>query len=44
MASSYDTLHSDDLGKWGKHLWELLLEVLEWSKGLGQLTIKSVSN
>ncbi|KDR73369.1 hypothetical protein GALMADRAFT_72471, partial [Galerina marginata CBS 339.88] len=24
-ASSYDTLHSDDLGKWGKHMWELLL-------------------
>ncbi|KAF8149988.1 hypothetical protein B0H34DRAFT_785238 [Crassisporium funariophilum] len=28
-AYSYDTLHSDDLGKWGKHLWELLLNVLE---------------
>lgn len=28
-AYSYDTLHSDDLGKWGDHLWDLLLEVLE---------------
>ena len=29
-AISYDTLHSDDLGKWGKHLWALLLNsVLE---------------
>ncbi|KAF8804429.1 hypothetical protein BYT27DRAFT_7106963 [Phlegmacium glaucopus] len=28
-AYSYDTLHSDDLGKWGKHLWVLLLNVLE---------------
>jgi hypothetical protein len=22
-------LHSDDLGKWGKHLWPLVLNVLE---------------
>ncbi|KAJ7033038.1 hypothetical protein C8F04DRAFT_1396277 [Mycena alexandri] len=28
-AYSYGTLHSDDLGKWGHHLWPLLLEVLE---------------
>ncbi|KAJ7084993.1 hypothetical protein C8R44DRAFT_753060 [Mycena epipterygia] len=28
-AYSYDTLHSDDPGKWGHHLWTLLLEVLE---------------
>ncbi|KAF8263167.1 hypothetical protein EI94DRAFT_1598647 [Lactarius quietus] len=28
-AYSYDTLHSDDLGKWGKHLWVLLIAVLE---------------
>ncbi|KAA1474760.1 hypothetical protein DENSPDRAFT_906474 [Dentipellis sp. KUC8613] len=27
-ALSYDTLHSDDIGKWGKHLWPLLLQVL----------------
>jgi len=27
-AVSYDTLHSDDIGKWGKHLWPLLLDVL----------------
>ncbi|KAF8980125.1 hypothetical protein BDQ17DRAFT_1517813 [Cyathus striatus] len=31
-ASSYDTLHSDDLGKWGKHLWNLVLEILEHTK------------
>ncbi|KAJ7574853.1 hypothetical protein C8J56DRAFT_1064268 [Mycena floridula] len=28
-AASYDVLHFDDLGKWGKHLWPLLLRVLE---------------
>ncbi|KAJ7897727.1 hypothetical protein B0H14DRAFT_2494751 [Mycena olivaceomarginata] len=28
-AYSYDTLHSDDLGKWGHHLWKLLSDVLE---------------
>ncbi|KAJ7306665.1 hypothetical protein DFH08DRAFT_516164 [Mycena albidolilacea] len=28
-AYSYDTLHTDDLGKWGHHLWPLLLDVLE---------------
>ncbi|KAJ7204211.1 hypothetical protein C8J57DRAFT_1454650 [Mycena rebaudengoi] len=28
-AYSYDTLHSDDLGKWGHHLWDLLLDELE---------------
>ncbi|KAJ6453504.1 hypothetical protein C8R45DRAFT_1192699 [Mycena sanguinolenta] len=28
-AYSYDTLHSDDLGKWRHHLWPLLLEELE---------------
>ncbi|KAJ7617483.1 hypothetical protein DFH06DRAFT_1062143 [Mycena polygramma] len=28
-AYSYDTLHSDDLGKWGHHLWPLLLKELE---------------
>ncbi|KAJ7455773.1 hypothetical protein FB451DRAFT_1515464 [Mycena latifolia] len=28
-AYSYDTLHSDDLGKWGDHLWPLLLAQLE---------------
>ena len=29
MAYCYDVLHSDDLGKWGKHLWPLILDVLE---------------
>ncbi|KAJ7581540.1 hypothetical protein C8J56DRAFT_1057519 [Mycena floridula] len=28
QAVSYDVLHFDDTGKWGKHLWPLLLEVL----------------
>ncbi|PPQ87069.1 hypothetical protein CVT25_000049 [Psilocybe cyanescens] len=37
-ASSYDTLHSDDLGKWGKHLWDLLLIVLEACGKKGELT------
>lgn len=37
-ALSYDTLHSDDLGKWGKHIWELLLEVLEDLGMKGALT------
>ncbi|KAF8214604.1 hypothetical protein K438DRAFT_1562992 [Mycena galopus ATCC 62051] len=36
-AYSYDTLHSDDLGKWGHYLWVLLLEVLEELQGKGSL-------
>ncbi|KAG8689331.1 hypothetical protein FRC08_010999 [Ceratobasidium sp. 394] len=28
-ALSYDTLHTDDLGRWGKHLWPLLKETLK---------------
>ncbi|KAJ7713580.1 hypothetical protein B0H14DRAFT_2644754 [Mycena olivaceomarginata] len=27
-AISYDTLHADDTGKWGKHLWPLLQDTL----------------
>lgn len=27
-ALSYDTLHCDDLGRWGKHIWVLLQEQL----------------
>ncbi|KAJ7769544.1 hypothetical protein B0H14DRAFT_3116658 [Mycena olivaceomarginata] len=34
-AYSYDTLHSDDLGKWGHHLWKLLLDELENLKQKG---------
>ncbi|KAJ7266539.1 hypothetical protein C8J57DRAFT_1068778, partial [Mycena rebaudengoi] len=34
-AYSYDTLHSDDLGKWGHHLWDLLLESLDEVNGKG---------
>ncbi|KAJ3488350.1 hypothetical protein NLJ89_g11626 [Agrocybe chaxingu] len=37
-AVSYDTLHSDDIGKWGKHLWPLLLAVLEKHHVKGHLT------
>ncbi|KAF8142215.1 hypothetical protein K438DRAFT_2114720 [Mycena galopus ATCC 62051] len=36
-AYSYDTLHSDDLGKWGHHLWPLLLDELEKLKQKGPL-------
>ena len=36
---SYDTLRSDDLGKWGKHLWVLLLKpVLEDTGSRGKVT------
>jgi hypothetical protein len=41
-AISYDTLHSDDLGKWGKHLWVLLLQVLENGGTLGKVTQRYV--
>ncbi|KAI0309540.1 hypothetical protein OF83DRAFT_1071905, partial [Amylostereum chailletii] len=37
-AYSYDTLHSDDLGKWGKHLWTLILNALENEQCKGSLT------
>lgn len=29
LAVSYDLLHKDDSGKWGKHLWKLLLDVIK---------------
>jgi len=32
-AYCYDVLHSDDLGKWGKHLWPLTLDVLDSISG-----------
>ncbi|KAJ6550186.1 hypothetical protein B0H19DRAFT_1298710 [Mycena capillaripes] len=38
-ANSYDLLHSDEGGKWGKHLWVLLLEVLKESGFKGRLTM-----
>ena len=41
-ASCYDTLHSDDLGKWGKHMWELLPFVLGDLGKKGELTWKWV--
>ncbi|KAJ7331509.1 hypothetical protein DFH08DRAFT_814819 [Mycena albidolilacea] len=37
-AISYDTLHADDSGKWGKHLWPLLQEVLAASGLKGMIT------
>ncbi|KAJ7125530.1 hypothetical protein C8R43DRAFT_1146762, partial [Mycena crocata] len=37
-AVSYDTLHADDSGKWGKHLWPLLQEVLSRSGLKGMIT------
>lgn len=39
-AYSYDTLHSDDGGKWGKHIWPLVLDVLGKSGMKGILTMK----
>ncbi|KAF7331235.1 hypothetical protein MKEN_00000400 [Mycena kentingensis (nom. inval.)] len=36
-AYSYDTLHSDDLGKWRDHLWEPLLDAIEGLDLSGQL-------
>lgn len=39
-AYSYDTLHSDDLGKWGHHLWPLLLDELEKLKQKGPFAEK----
>lgn len=38
QAYSYDTLHSDDGGKFGRHLWPLLLDVLEKDRVKGKLT------
>ncbi|EJD44286.1 hypothetical protein AURDEDRAFT_65386, partial [Auricularia subglabra TFB-10046 SS5] len=29
LARSYDLLHFDDLGKWGKHLWVLLKQIMK---------------
>ncbi|KAG1844256.1 hypothetical protein C8R48DRAFT_780313 [Suillus tomentosus] len=39
LAISYDKLYADDLGKFGKHLWPLLLSVLEELNAKGQLTV-----
>lgn len=41
-AYCYDLLHSDDLGLWGKHLFEFLLEVLAKLKRKGDLNRKYV--
>ena len=41
-ASCYDTLHLDNLGKGGKHMWELLLFVLGDLGKKGKLTWKWV--
>ncbi|KAF7967343.1 hypothetical protein HWV62_34677 [Athelia sp. TMB] len=37
-AYCYDVLHSDDIGKWGKHLWPLLLVVMGKESSKGYLT------
>ncbi|KAJ7700284.1 hypothetical protein B0H14DRAFT_3034133 [Mycena olivaceomarginata] len=37
-AISYDTLHADDSGKWGKHLWPLLQDTLATSGLKGMIT------
>ncbi|GJE89869.1 hypothetical protein PsYK624_059800 [Phanerochaete sordida] len=37
MATSYDVLHADDLGKFGHHLWPLTLEILKDAGYLGRL-------
>ncbi|EGN91960.1 hypothetical protein SERLA73DRAFT_66573, partial [Serpula lacrymans var. lacrymans S7.3] len=37
---SYDKLHSDDLGKWGKHIWPLLLNVLVEDGNKGHMARK----
>ncbi|KAF8577038.1 hypothetical protein K439DRAFT_1622385 [Ramaria rubella] len=39
LECSYDLLHADDIGKWGKHLWPLLLEILGTLKKKGELSI-----
>ncbi|KAJ7082343.1 hypothetical protein C8R43DRAFT_1092786 [Mycena crocata] len=36
---TYDVLHSDDLGKWGKHLWPILMRALEERGFKGRLTM-----
>jgi hypothetical protein len=41
-AISYDTLHADDTGKWGKHLWPLLQDTLAAAGLKGMITTKSV--
>jgi len=41
-AYGYDTLHSDDLGKWGGHLWPRLLVELENLKQKGSFAEKCV--
>ncbi|KAJ7347355.1 hypothetical protein DFH08DRAFT_914503 [Mycena albidolilacea] len=38
-ANSYDLLHSDESGKWGKHLWSLPNDVLKDSGYKGRLTM-----
>ncbi|KAF8582039.1 hypothetical protein K439DRAFT_1647685 [Ramaria rubella] len=43
LECSYDLLHADDIGKWGKHLWPLLLEILGTLKKKGELSIKSIT-
>ncbi|KAJ6474054.1 hypothetical protein C8R47DRAFT_1076489 [Mycena vitilis] len=43
-AISYDLLHSDDSGKWGKHLWPLLLDVLATLGFKGMITTNHITS
>ncbi|KAJ7790968.1 hypothetical protein B0H14DRAFT_2396072, partial [Mycena olivaceomarginata] len=38
QAVSYDLLHFDESGKWGHHLWPLILDLLEELRLLRQVT------
>lgn len=40
QSYSYDTLHVDDTGKFGNHLWPLVLKVLKDSGMSGNLAVK----
>lgn len=41
-ANSYDLLHSDEGGKFGRHIWPLVLDVLGKNGFKGRLSIKFV--
>jgi hypothetical protein len=38
QAVGYDLLHFDESGKWGHHLWPLILDLLEELRLLRQVT------
>ncbi|KAJ7768112.1 hypothetical protein DFH07DRAFT_1008731 [Mycena maculata] len=43
QSYTYDVLRCDDLGKWGKHLWPLLLQVLQQRGYKGRLAMNMAS-